>query len=248
LAGVADLEDPTLFIRIAKFDWLVTRRNRVLHAVRDSEWTEAHRADMAADWVVTTPVRLACGQLARSVMIPGMFSRMGLPRCRECCRALGYAEGPGSPKNASGLRKRLGLDGGTAEGPPRRRKFARRSRRRMLANMPASMSPVADIHALAFNAVTQALAEADRFVSLSERESVAAAVEAAIETEIRADERRQVARQVLGYEAECAEHGAVAPGWFDCKFCFYSAAIRKAARVAFGLPYPVPMPEPLEIP
>jgi hypothetical protein len=129
LAGAAELEDPAEFMTLSRFDWLVTRRNRFLHAVRDSEWTGAHRADMAADWVVTTPVRLACGQVARSVMIPGVFSRMGLPRCRGCCRALGYAEGPGSPKNASGLRKRLGLNGGTIEGPPRRRKFARRSRR-----------------------------------------------------------------------------------------------------------------------
>lgn len=130
MARAAELEDPTEFIRIAKFDWLVTRRNRFLHAVRDSEWTEAHRADMAADWAVTTPVRLACGQVARTVTIPGVFSRMGLPRCRGCCRALGFPQGTGSPKNVSGLRKRVGLDGGTPERTPRRRKFARRSRRR----------------------------------------------------------------------------------------------------------------------
>lgn len=106
---------------------------------------------------------------------------------------------------------------------------------------------MADIHTLAFNAVTAALAEAGRFVPLSDREAVAAAVEAAIETEVRTDERRQAAREVLAYEAECSVHGAVAPGWFDCKFCFYNAAIRKAARVAFGLPYPVPLPAPLDV-
>jgi hypothetical protein len=130
LAEAAELEDPSLFIKLAKFDWLVTRRNRFLHAVRDSEWTEAHRADMAEAWAVFTPVRLACGQVARSAMIPGMFSRLGLHRCRECCRAMGYMTGTGSPKNDDRLRKRLGLDGGTVEATPRRRKFARRSRRR----------------------------------------------------------------------------------------------------------------------
>lgn len=106
---------------------------------------------------------------------------------------------------------------------------------------------VADIHALAFNAVTAALADAGRFASLSDREAVAAAVEAAIETEVRADERRQAAREVLGYEAPCAARPGTAPGWFDCKFCFYNAAIRKAARVAFGIPYPAPMPESLDM-
>jgi len=104
---------------------------------------------------------------------------------------------------------------------------------------------MADIHALAFNAVTAALAEAGRVLPLSDREAVAAAVEAAIETEARAGERERAAREILGHEAECPVHGKVAPGWFDCKFCFYNAAIRIAAHVALGRPYPAPLPEPL---
>lgn len=126
----SDFEDPDLFIDYARYDWLVTLRNRVLHFVPENRWTAAHRQDMALNWMVTTPVRLACGQLARQVMIPGMFSRSALPRCRECCRATGIPYGKGSPKNDDALRKRLGLDDcSTAEGTPRRRRYAHPSRR-----------------------------------------------------------------------------------------------------------------------
>ncbi|GAF89653.1 unnamed protein product, partial [marine sediment metagenome] len=31
--------------------------------------------------------------------IPGIFSRMGMSRCRQCCKALGAPNGTGSPKN-----------------------------------------------------------------------------------------------------------------------------------------------------
>ena len=104
---------------------------------------------------------------------------------------------------------------------------------------------MADIHALAFNALTAALAEADRFVSLREREAIAAAVEAAIETEIRTDERRQVAREILGHKTGCTEHPMPFPKP-SCLKCSRDAALHKAARVALGLPYPAAMPEPLD--
>lgn len=103
------LEDPDEFISIARYDWLVTRRWTVLHAVRDEEWTDAHRDDMARCWQVETPVRLACGQTAAMLIIPGMISRMTLPRCARCCRALGYPRGTGSPKNSDEIRAMLGL-------------------------------------------------------------------------------------------------------------------------------------------
>lgn len=104
---------------------------------------------------------------------------------------------------------------------------------------------MADIHALAFNAITRALAEADRFVSLSEREAVTAAVEAAIETEIRADERERVAREILGHKTGCTEH-PMPFGKPSCWKCSRDAGLHKAARVALGLPYPAPLPAPLE--
>ena len=40
----------------------------------------------------------ACGRRLW-LAIPGIFTRLGLPRCRHCCRKLGYPPGTGSPKN-----------------------------------------------------------------------------------------------------------------------------------------------------
>lgn len=65
---------------------------------------------MAALWAVETPVRLACGRTATRLAVPGMFSRLSLPRCAQCCRALGGPEGNGSPKNDDRWRALLGLD------------------------------------------------------------------------------------------------------------------------------------------
>jgi hypothetical protein len=55
---------------------------------------------------------------------------------------------------------------------------------------------MADVHAHAFNALTETTCELGIFIMLSDREALAAAVEAAIEPEIRADERDQVYREL----------------------------------------------------
>jgi hypothetical protein len=39
-----------------------------------------------------------CGQRGHG-SIPGVFSRMGRPRCPTCCQTVGMPEGIGSPKN-----------------------------------------------------------------------------------------------------------------------------------------------------
>lgn len=103
------LNDPDQFIEYAWVDWLVMRSWRVLHAVPADRWTEAHREDMALEWYVFTPVRLACERIATELHIPGIGSRMSLPRCRQCCRALGLPPGSGSPKNDDECRRILGL-------------------------------------------------------------------------------------------------------------------------------------------
>lgn len=109
-----DLEDADQFIAIGRVDWLVAKSWRYLHAVPDDAWTADHRADIAMCWQVEIPIRLACGRVAAMLMIPGMFSRGGfgggLPRCSGCCRALGYPEGTGSPKNDPRCREILGLN------------------------------------------------------------------------------------------------------------------------------------------
>lgn len=36
---------------------------------------------------------------------PGVFSRLGAPRCRRCCRLGGYAYGSGTPQNEAARAK-----------------------------------------------------------------------------------------------------------------------------------------------
>ena len=80
--------------------WLTTVRswNR-LHAIpgsavdRDDE--DAMEALCGAPWPVLTAV---CGCVAEWTM-PGVFSRMGQPRCGHCCRKVGIAKGNGTPAN-----------------------------------------------------------------------------------------------------------------------------------------------------
>ena len=100
-----------------------------------------------------------------------------------------------------------------------------------------------DIHARTFNAVTLALGEAGWFIPLSVREAIAVAVEAEIEPEIRADEQERITREILAYETSCLRHADPLDGVGVCSHCAYSAGLHKGARVAFGLPYPVPLPE-----
>jgi len=97
------------FISIGRVDWFVAGLGRRLHAVRDDAWTDEHRTEMEQEWVVWSPVRLACGRVAVGVSIPGMFTRMGAERCKGCCRAMGMPAGRGSPKNDDACRAILGL-------------------------------------------------------------------------------------------------------------------------------------------
>lgn len=78
-------------------------------APRRLTWTSEHRADMAGLWAVSHPVRLACGRTAAALFIPGIGSRLSLPRCTGCCRATGMKPGIGSPKNDDACRAVLGL-------------------------------------------------------------------------------------------------------------------------------------------
>jgi hypothetical protein len=102
------VENADDFINIGRYDWYVTATGTVLHAV--TAFTQVHREDMARDWAVLHPVRLACGQMAAGVFIPGLFTRGNAMRCRKCCRKLRFPEGEGSPKNDPECRKILGLD------------------------------------------------------------------------------------------------------------------------------------------
>lgn len=103
------LEDPQRFAELARFDWVVSRSWNRLHALPYGPWTLEQADEIARDWLLSGPVRLACGRTASLACIPGVFSRLGSPRCSGCCRAIGLPQGIGSPVNDAGCRKLLGL-------------------------------------------------------------------------------------------------------------------------------------------
>lgn len=70
--------------------WLVTRRWTVLHRVSAIEWQDGE--------MIEGPGVTVCGHHAH-LRMPGIFSRMGLPRCKVCCRRLGIPAGDGAPYN-----------------------------------------------------------------------------------------------------------------------------------------------------
>lgn len=45
-----------------------------------------------------------CGRKGE-LQIPGVLSRMGLPRCHHCCRMVKMPDGLGNPRNDKKLRK-----------------------------------------------------------------------------------------------------------------------------------------------
>jgi hypothetical protein len=81
---------------LGEWDWWYTGTPRcaVLHA---ADVTYDPGFDVGGDGIT------ACGRRLR-LWIPGLFSRMGLPRCIRCCDARGYPRGSGSPKNDNACR------------------------------------------------------------------------------------------------------------------------------------------------
>jgi len=75
---------------IAEWDWLISYHGERLHA--PAKWDDPAEDMTDADAVA------ACG-LATTLTIPGVLSRMSVPRCSKCCRVTGYPPGKGSPKN-----------------------------------------------------------------------------------------------------------------------------------------------------
>lgn len=77
---------------LAAWDWVVLPTYERLHhlaSLDDPDETERY-------WVGTG--RTSCNRRGL-LAIPGIFSRMGLPRCQTCCRRAGFPQGTGSPKN-----------------------------------------------------------------------------------------------------------------------------------------------------
>lgn len=102
-----DGEDVARFLELGRIDWYVGRSSNRLHY---AELNDEHRAAIPEYWGVPGPVRLCCGRTAAFLSIPGIFTRMGAMRCTGCCKALGYPQGKGSPKNDDACRVLLGLE------------------------------------------------------------------------------------------------------------------------------------------
>lgn len=92
---VAELDE------LARVDWLYFGSCERLHAAVSATYD-------AEEWCALS-VTLACGRSAVRAWIPGIFSRMTLPRCAHCCDRLGMPRGVGSPKNDDDCRRVLGL-------------------------------------------------------------------------------------------------------------------------------------------
>jgi hypothetical protein len=76
--------------------WLVLLPSwRVLHRVSEATWKNVD--DYGGSYVEGTGT-MVCGASGKLYM-PGLLSRMGLPRCKKCCKALGIPPGDGAPYN-----------------------------------------------------------------------------------------------------------------------------------------------------
>jgi hypothetical protein len=99
--------------RLVDYDWLIQwhgRRESPLHYVElPPELVQAE--DLVTEIAVQDPaLTTACGRTMKGLVIPGIFTRMGAMRCRQCCMRLGFPPGKGSPKNDDRCRRILGLD------------------------------------------------------------------------------------------------------------------------------------------
>lgn len=73
-------------VELSHREWLYTATGERLHYI-------ATPPDENAE-----PGIAACGRSARWY-IPGLLSRLGMPRCIPCCKRIGIAPGNGTPAN-----------------------------------------------------------------------------------------------------------------------------------------------------
>ena len=77
---------------LGEWDWYVLPTWRRIHYATLEEYTQPGGVGYSP-----------CGRRGE-FWIPGLFARMSLPRCKRCCRALGFPVGTGSPKNDDACR------------------------------------------------------------------------------------------------------------------------------------------------
>jgi hypothetical protein len=79
----------------AEWCWVLLGQGDCLHAVGSIV------NDAEEDW--QGDGFTACGREG-SMFIPGLFTRMGAPRCKQCCKLASMPEGTQSPKNVDECR------------------------------------------------------------------------------------------------------------------------------------------------
>lgn len=84
---------------LTEWDWIVTdiKGGKLHHLAAFDDPEQA-----GDDW--GGPGSTSCGRHTQWASIPGIFTRMGAARCKRCCKAVGFPEGVGSPKNDKALR------------------------------------------------------------------------------------------------------------------------------------------------
>lgn len=84
------------FLDYIDLDWAQLPTGHILHACETFEGDDGLVP-------VGGPGVTVCGVRGR-LGIPGLFSRLGAPRCRKCSKKLGWPKGTGSPKNDTAIR------------------------------------------------------------------------------------------------------------------------------------------------
>ncbi len=82
------------FLDDTRWRWVQLRAAVKLHRVQG--YRSRDEDDVQLLEVVTV-----CGKRSESANMPGIFSRIGAPRCKDCCDRLGIPRGDGAPFNQS---------------------------------------------------------------------------------------------------------------------------------------------------
>jgi hypothetical protein len=77
--------------------WLHLGNGRIIHRVASIVWDDNPGPNDS--WIEGSGKTL-CGKTGH-LRMPGLFSRMGAPRCKRCCIAMNIPQGDGAPFNAN---------------------------------------------------------------------------------------------------------------------------------------------------
>lgn len=86
--------------------WLTPSKQwRILHAIPGAAVDPDDEDAVDSLRIEGITATAACGVTTRWSW-PGVFSRLGKPRCAHCCRALGIPRGDGTPANDTSRKQR----------------------------------------------------------------------------------------------------------------------------------------------